>query len=129
MNLFVRVGEGTVPLAIVVYIDGSFVKNKIPVKPIYITLRNLDSSVSGKAMAWRVLGMLPSYKKSATPSESDAWRRQRRLEMHHACIKHLVDSINNFCDKDVHVQCADGKVKLCYPMVKLCYPVLSLNNL
>lgn len=58
MNLFVRVGEGTVLLAIVIYIDGSFVKNKIPVKPIYITLRNLDSSVSGKAMAWRVLGML-----------------------------------------------------------------------
>jgi hypothetical protein len=29
-----RVGEGTVPLAIVVYIDGSFVKHKIPVKPI-----------------------------------------------------------------------------------------------
>ncbi len=33
-----RVGEGTVPLAIVdhhVNIDGSFVKHKIPVKPIY----------------------------------------------------------------------------------------------
>jgi hypothetical protein len=29
-----RVGEGIVPLAIVVYIDGSFVKHKIPVKPI-----------------------------------------------------------------------------------------------
>jgi hypothetical protein len=41
--LDVRVGEGTVPLAIVVYIDGSFVKHKIPVKPIYITVRNLSS--------------------------------------------------------------------------------------
>ena len=28
-----RVGEGTVPLAIVVYIDGSFVKHKIPDSP------------------------------------------------------------------------------------------------
>ena len=37
--LDVRVGEGTVPLAIVVYIDGSFVKHKIPVKPFYITVR------------------------------------------------------------------------------------------
>ena len=38
-----RVGAGTVtvPLAIVVYIDGSFVKHKIPVKPIYVTVRNL----------------------------------------------------------------------------------------
>ena len=68
------------PLAIVIYIDGSFIKHSIPVKPIYITVRNLDSSVSGKAMAWRVLGMLPGFKKSATPNESDEWRRQRRLE-------------------------------------------------
>jgi hypothetical protein len=41
--MFFRVGDGTVPLAIVVYIDGSFVKHKIPVKPIYITVRNLNS--------------------------------------------------------------------------------------
>ena len=70
-----RVGNGTVPLAIVIYIDGSFVKHSIPVKPIYITVRNLDSVVPGKAMAWRVRGMLPSFKKSATPNESDDWRR------------------------------------------------------
>ena len=103
---------GTVPLAIVIYIDGSFIKHSIPVKPIYITVRNLDSVVSGKAVSWRVLRMLPSFKKSATPNESDDWRRQRRLEMHHACIKHVVHSINTFCDKDVHVQCADGQVIL-----------------
>ena len=55
-SLFVgRVGDGTVPLAIVLYIDGSFVKHKIPVRPIYITVRNLNSVVSGKARAWRVL--------------------------------------------------------------------------
>ena len=56
----VRVGDGTVPLAIVIYIDGSFIKNKIVVKPIYITVRNLSSAVSGKSLAWRVLGMLPA---------------------------------------------------------------------
>ena len=112
---YVRVGEGTVPLAIVVYIDGSFIKHSIPVKLIYLTVRNLDSSVSGKAMAWRVLGMLPGFKKSATPNESDEWRRQRRLEMHHACVKHVVHSINNFCDKDVHVLCADNHVRYGYP--------------
>ena len=36
MTVF-RVGDGTVPLAIVIYIDCSFVKHSIPVKPIYIT--------------------------------------------------------------------------------------------
>ena len=39
-----RVGDGTVPLAIVIYVDGSFIKNKIAVKPIYITVRNLNSA-------------------------------------------------------------------------------------
>ena len=59
---YVRVGEGTVPLAIVVYIDGSFMKHKIPVKPIYVTVCNLNLAVSGKACAWRVLGMIPREK-------------------------------------------------------------------
>jgi hypothetical protein len=66
-----RVSEGIVPLAIVVYSDGSFVKHKIPVKPIYVTVRNLNSVVSGKACAWRVLGMMPSLRKSATLAQSD----------------------------------------------------------
>jgi hypothetical protein len=35
-----RVGDGIVPLAIVKCIAGSFIKNKIAVKPIYITLSN-----------------------------------------------------------------------------------------
>ena len=34
-------GDGTVSLAIVIYIDGSYMKNKIAVKPIYITVQNL----------------------------------------------------------------------------------------
>ncbi len=63
--------------------------------------------------------------KSATPNESDEWRRQCRLEMHHACVNHVVDSINNFCDKDVHVLCADNKVKLGYPGVYIVVNGLS----
>ena len=48
----VRVGAGTVPLAIVIYIDGSFIKHSIPVKPIYITVCNLDSSVLCQFEHW-----------------------------------------------------------------------------
>ena len=60
--------------------------------------------------------------KSATPNETDEWSRQRpsRLGMHHARIIHVVDSINNFCGKDVHVQCADGQVKAGYPNLSWC---------
>ena len=44
-----RVGDGTVPLAIVIYIDCSYIKSKIAVKPVYITVRNLSLAVSGKS--------------------------------------------------------------------------------
>ena len=62
--------------------------------------------------------------KSATSKETDEWRRQLRLGLHHACIKHIVDSINNFCEQDVHVQCADGQVKAGYPYLSRCTPFL-----
>jgi len=103
-------GEGTVPLAIVVYIDGSFIKHKIPVKPIYVTVRNLNSVVSGKACAWRVLGMMQSIRKSATLAQTDTWRKDRRLRLHHAGLSHIVQMINKFGSEDKHILCADGKV-------------------
>ncbi len=43
-------------------------------KPLYVTVQHMYSIVSGKAMALLVLGMLPtvpSFKKGATPDESD----------------------------------------------------------
>ncbi len=96
-----------------VYIDGSFVKHKIPVKPVYVTVRNLSSVVSGKACAWRVLGMLPSLRKSATLAQTDTWRKERRLRLHHGCIAHVVDMVNRFCKEDKHLLCADGQVHAC----------------
>ena len=91
-----------------VYIDGSYIKHKIPVKPIYVTVRNLNSVVSGKACAWRVLGMMPSLKKSATLAQTDSWRKDRRLRLHHAGLSHIVNMINKFRSEDKHVLCADG---------------------
>ncbi len=116
LNIFTccRAGDGTVPLAIVVYIDGSIVKHKIPVKPIYVTLRNLTTAVSGKAAAWRVLGMMPSLRKSATLEQTDTWRKERRLRLHHAGLTHLpvVEMVNKFASEDKHVLCADGQVRM-----------------
>ena len=105
-----RAGEGTVPLAIVVYIDGSFIKHKIPVKPIYVTVRNLNSVVSAKACAWRVLGMMPSIRKSATLAQTDMWRKDIRLRLHHAGLSHIATMINKLGSEDGHILCADGKV-------------------
>ncbi len=95
------------------YIDGSFVKHKIPVKPINVTVCNLSSVVSGKASALRVLGMIPSVRKSATLKENDSWRKNRRLRLHHACIEKVVCMINKFCSEDKYLLCADGQVHTC----------------
>ncbi len=112
-----RVCEGTVPLAIVVFIDGSFVKHKTPVKPIYVTVHNLNSAVSGKAAAkacaWRVLGMMPSIRKSATLEQTETWWKDSRLRLHHACIDHVVEMINRFGSEDKNLLCADGQVQQC----------------
>ena len=94
-----------------VYIDWSFVKHKIPVKPIYVTVRNLNSVVSGKACSWRVLGMMPSLRKSATLAQTDTWRKDRRLRLHHACIAHVVEMVNKFGSEDKYLLCADGQVQ------------------
>ena len=85
------------------YIDGSFIKHKIPVKPIYVTVRNLNSVVSGKACAWRVLSMIPSIRKSATLAH-------RRLRLHHAGLSHIAKMIAKFGKEDMYILCADGKV-------------------
>jgi hypothetical protein len=94
-----------------VYIDGSFITHKILVKPIYVTARNLNSVVSGKACAWRVLGMMPSLRKSATQAQPDTWRKDRRLRLHHACIDHVVQMVNKFGSEDKYLLCADGQVQ------------------
>ncbi len=88
----------------------SFVMHKIPVKHIYVTVCNLNSTVFGKACAWRVLDMMPSLKKSATLDQTNNWRKleNRRLRLHHGCIAHVVDMINRFGSKDKHLLCADG---------------------
>ena len=90
-------------------------------------MHNLNSVVSGKARAWRVLGMMPSVRKSATLAQSDTWRKERRLRLHHACIAHVVDMVNRFCGEDKHILCADGQVHTCF-MYCFSHVVVSIFN-
>ena len=55
------------------YIDSSYIKRKIAVKPIYKTLQNLTlvvSALSGTSMAWQASAV--SALKKASVRESDA---------------------------------------------------------
>ena len=54
--------------------------------------------------------MMPSLKKSATLDQTDTWRKERRLRLHHACIAHVVEMVNKFGSEDKHLLCADGQV-------------------
>ncbi len=58
--------------------------------------------------------MMPSLRKSATLAQTDKWRQERRVRLHHACIAHVVDMVNNFCGEDKHVLCVDGQVHTCF---------------
>ena len=77
---------------------------KIAMNPIYITVRNLNSAVSGKSVL-AMLGMLPALKKNPTVGLGTVECLARpapfqRLRLHHAYMKHVVDSINRLCSEE-----------------------------
>ena len=47
---------------------------------------NNDWTVASKAYAWRLLGMMPALSKSATVSQTDEWRTDRRTLLYISCI-------------------------------------------
>ncbi len=55
--------------------------------------------------------MMPSLQKSATLAQTDTWRKDSRLRLHHACISHLVEMINKFGSEGKYLLCADGQVQ------------------
>ncbi len=54
--------------------------------------------------------MTLSLKKSTTLDQTDTWRKDRRLGLHHACIAHVVEMVNSFGSEDKHLLCADWQV-------------------
>ena len=91
--------------------------------PTLILISTSGSQMPSRTALSGALTRRLDVQKIATRDETDEWRRQRRLGMHHRCIKHIVDSINNFCEKDVHVQYADGQVKVGYTYLSRCTTV------
>ena len=62
---------------------------------LYFTVasRNNDLTVASKAYAWRLLGKMPAISKSATVSQTDEWRANRRVQLYHSCIDILSTKI------------------------------------
>ncbi len=93
-----------------IYLEYSAFINCIIIENAYTLLiavasRNNDRTVSGKAYAWRLLGMMPAVSKAATVAQTSEWRAERRTRLYHSCIEILVEQINDLTGRDVHWVC------------------------
>ena len=73
--------------------------------------RNNEGTVSGKAYAWRLLGMMPAVSKAATVAQTSEWRAERRTRLYHSCIDILVAQINDLSGRDIYIRYADKMVR------------------
>ncbi len=73
--------------------------------------RNNNCTVSGKAYAWRLLGMMPGISKAATVAQTSERRAERRTRRYLSCIDILVAQINDLTCRDIHIRYADKLVR------------------
>ncbi len=76
-----------------------------------VSSSNNDSTVSGKAYDWRLLGMMPAISKAASVAQTTEWRAERRIRLYHSCIDILVQQINDLTGRDIHIRYADKLVR------------------
>ena len=93
-----------------VYIHGIYIARIAYYLFIAVASRNNDRTVSGKAYAWRLLGMMPGISKAATVAQTSEWRAERRTRLYHSCIDILVAQINDLTGRDIHIRYADKMV-------------------
>ncbi len=65
--------------------------------PLYLRGIRQSSSLAG---AWHDA----QSQEKATLEQSDTWRKERRLRLHHAGLAHLVDMVNNFANEDKYIR-------------------------
>jgi hypothetical protein len=70
---------------------------------------------------------MPSLRKSATLEQTDTWRKERRLLLHHAGLAHLVEMVTKFASEHKHVLCADGLVLM--SMYSVCTSTYIVHTL
>ena len=77
-----------------------------------------------KAYAWRPLGLLPILKASACSITDKDWLRNRRLDLYHRSMDHVIADLNDLCSKDIYLRYADNRIRLSRPF----YHVLVLDG-
>ena len=64
------------------------------------------------AYAWRPLALLPILKSSACANTNKDWLRNRRLDLYHRSMDHIIADLNELCSKDIYLRFADNRVRL-----------------
>jgi hypothetical protein len=65
-----------------------------------------------KAFAWRPLALLPILKASACIETDRDWLVNRRLDLYHRSMDHVIADLNELCSKDMHLRFADDRIRL-----------------
>ena len=65
-----------------------------------------------KAFAWRPLALLPILKASACAETDKDWLTERRLDLYHCSMDHIIADLNELCSKDIYLRFADNLIRL-----------------
>ena len=65
-----------------------------------------------KAFAWRPLALLPILKASACSETAKDWLVNRRLDLYHRSMDHVIADLNELCSKDIYIRFADNRIRL-----------------
>ena len=80
-----------------------------------------------KAFAWRPLALLPIQailKASACIETAGDWLVNRRLDLYHRSMDHVIADLNELCSKDMYLRFADDRIRLS----RAFYHVLVLDD-
>ena len=73
---------------------------------------NNDRTVMSKAYAWRPLVLLPILKASASSLINKDLLRDRRFDLYHRSMDHIIADLNDLCSKDIYHRFADNRIRL-----------------
>ncbi len=65
-----------------------------------------------KTFAWRPLALLPILKASACRETDKDWLVNRRLDLYHCSMDHVIADLNELCSKDIYLCFADNHIRL-----------------
>ncbi len=70
-----------------------------------------DRTVMSKAFAWRPLALLPILKALACSETAKDWLVNRRRDLYHRSMDHVIADLNELCSKDMYIRFADNSIR------------------